>query len=80
MGGTCNEDQVLRQQQIDMHPGEAVQERLWEAAPATALLQRVLGGKHPETLGRPKCLTQLSDENLQVKQVLNSVRLSNAQD
>lgn len=61
---TRNEGQVSGLQQLDVHAREAVEEGLGQAAPAAALLQRVLRGEDPEPGRAAEGAPQLWDEDL----------------
>lgn len=61
---TCYEEQVLRLQQLDVDPAEAVEERLGQALAPAPLLQGVLGRKQVEGGGALESLTQLRYEHL----------------
>ena len=61
---TCYEQQVLRLQQLDVHPAEAVEEGLGQALAPPALLQGVLGRKQVEGARALESVTQLRYEDL----------------
>jgi hypothetical protein len=56
--------EVVGLQQVDVDPGEAVEEGLGQALAAAALLEGVLGRKQPELRVAVKRLPQLGDEDL----------------
>lgn len=59
-----NRGQVAARQQLHVHARETVEEGLWQALAAAALLQRVLRGKEAEACMALEDLAQLWDENL----------------
>ena len=61
---TCDKEQILRAQQLDMNPAEAVEKGLGQALAAAPLLQGVLGRKQVEGAGALEGLSQLGDEDL----------------
>jgi hypothetical protein len=54
---------VLKFHRLDVYPGEAVQEGLWEAFSTAALCNRVLAREHAERWRAPERLAQFWNEN-----------------
>ena len=61
---TSNEQEILRLQQLDVHPAEAVQEGLGQPLAPPTLLEGVLGRKQAEGRWASEGLSQLWDEDL----------------
>jgi hypothetical protein len=62
---TCNGDEILTREQLDVHACEAVEEGARQSLAAASLLERVLGGKEAEAWVAVVHLAQLRDEDLE---------------